>query len=71
MFSIADIQNMEEESEFDQENEESGEEDHAQSYPTRVSFSVTKVIWLCRRSGRPCGLTPRFGTGRLQGFAQH
>jgi len=42
MFSIADIQNMEEESEFDQENEESAEEDHTQTYPTRVSFSVTK-----------------------------
>ena len=43
MFSIADIQNMEEESEFDQESEESGEDEHAQSYPTRVSFSVTKA----------------------------
>lgn len=42
MFSIADIQNAEEESEFEQENE-GGEDDHAQSYPVRVSFSVTKV----------------------------
>jgi len=43
MFSIADIQNAEEESEFEQENEGGEEEDHVQSYPTRVSFSVTKV----------------------------
>ncbi|KAH0826685.1 mitochondrial glycoprotein [Lanmaoa asiatica] len=42
MFSIADIQNMEEESEFDQDSEESGEEEHTQSYPIRVSFSVVK-----------------------------
>ncbi|KAG9313354.1 putative regulatory protein suaprga1 [Chiua virens] len=42
MFSIADIQNMEEESEFDQDSEEGGDEGHAQSYPIRVSFSVSK-----------------------------
>ncbi|KAG8216920.1 putative regulatory protein suaprga1 [Butyriboletus roseoflavus] len=42
MFSIADIQNMEEESGFDQDGEEGGDEDNAQSYPIRVSFSVTK-----------------------------
>jgi len=41
MFSIADMQNAEEESEFAQD-EESEEEDQSQSYPTRVSFAVTK-----------------------------
>lgn len=43
MFSIADIQNAEEESQFDQDGDEGAEEDHGHSYPTRVSFAVTKV----------------------------
>lgn len=43
MFSIADIRNVEEEAEFEQDGEEGGDEGHAQSYPVRVSFSVTKV----------------------------
>lgn len=49
MFSIADIQNAEEESEFEQDGEEGGEEDHVQSYPIRVSFSVIKVSWFRSR----------------------
>ncbi|KIJ14700.1 hypothetical protein PAXINDRAFT_169605 [Paxillus involutus ATCC 200175] len=41
MFSIADIQNVEE-PEYEQEEGESEESDPAQSYPIRVSFSITK-----------------------------
>lgn len=43
MFSIADVQNAEEESEFNQDSEEGSEEEHTGGYPIRVSFSVTKV----------------------------
>jgi hypothetical protein len=43
MFSIADIQNMEDEAGLEQENDESGDNDTSESYPIRVSFSVTKV----------------------------
>lgn len=43
MFSIADIQNMEQETEFEQESDEGGENPASESYPIRVSFSVTKV----------------------------
>jgi len=42
MFSIADIQNMEDEAGLEQENDESGDNDTSESYPIRVSFSVTK-----------------------------
>ncbi|KAF9225704.1 regulatory protein suaprga1 [Gyrodon lividus] len=41
MFSIADIQNVEE-PEYEQEDAEAEESDAVQSYPIRVSFSVTK-----------------------------
>lgn len=71
MFSIADIQNTEEESEFDQDGDEGGEQDHAHGYPVRVSFSVTKVccfvvgfFWWLDDAGSA-------GTGQCQGFAQH
>ncbi|KAF8137584.1 mitochondrial glycoprotein [Boletus edulis] len=42
MFSIADLQNTEEEPGFPQEGEESEGDEHGQSYPVRVSFSITK-----------------------------
>ncbi|KIJ62193.1 hypothetical protein HYDPIDRAFT_158469 [Hydnomerulius pinastri MD-312] len=41
MFSIADIQNAEE-PEFEQEEEDSAESESVQTYPVRVSFSITK-----------------------------
>jgi hypothetical protein len=47
MFSIADIQNVEE-PEYEQEEGESEESDPAQSYPIRVSFSITKVCFIRR-----------------------
>lgn len=43
MFSIADIQNAEEEPEYEQEEGEGGEEQPPHSYPIRASFSITKV----------------------------
>jgi len=46
MFSIADIQDAEEHEEFDegQENEEEGQdEEQIETYPIRVSFSITKA----------------------------
>ncbi|KAG1903114.1 mitochondrial glycoprotein [Suillus fuscotomentosus] len=43
MFSIADIQNAEEEPEYEQEEGEGGEEQPPHSYPIRASFSVTKA----------------------------
>ncbi|KAG1862410.1 mitochondrial glycoprotein [Suillus tomentosus] len=42
MFSIADIQNAEEEPEYEQEEGEGGEEQPPHSYPIRASFSITK-----------------------------
>ncbi|KAG1851977.1 mitochondrial glycoprotein [Suillus subluteus] len=43
MFSIADIQNAEEEPEYEQEAAEGGEEQPLHSYPIRSSFSITKA----------------------------
>jgi complement component 1 Q subcomponent-binding protein len=43
MFSIADIQNAEEEPEYEAEEGEGGEEQPPHSYPIRSSFSITKV----------------------------
>ncbi|KAG1800362.1 mitochondrial glycoprotein [Suillus plorans] len=42
MFSIADIQNAEEEPEYEQEEGEGGEDQPPNSYPIRASFSITK-----------------------------
>lgn len=45
MFSIADIQNAEEDPEYEQEEGEGAEDQALNTYPVRASFSITKVCF--------------------------